>query len=48
MIICDRVCIKGPVVGRYKTEISAVKGNWSFMVGLREIRQPGSLYIRKQ
>ena len=30
---CDRVCIKGPFVGRYETEISAVKVNWSILVG---------------
>ena len=40
---CDRVCIKSPLVGRYKTEISAVKVNWSILVGFREIRQSGSL-----
>ena len=39
----DRVCIKGPLVGRYKTEISAVKVNWSILVGFREIRQSGSV-----
>ena len=27
--ICDRVCKKGPLVGRYETEISAFKVNWS-------------------
>ena len=42
-IICDRVCIKGPIVGRYETEISAVKVNWSILVGFREILQSGSL-----
>ena len=41
--ICDRVCIKGPLVGRYQTEISAVKVNWSILVGFREIRQSGSI-----
>ena len=41
--ICDRVCIKGPLVGRCKTEISAVKVNWSILVGFREIRQSGSV-----
>ena len=41
--ICDRVCIKGPLVWRYKTEISAVKVYWSFLVGFREIGQSGSL-----
>ena len=40
---CDHVCIKGPLVGRYKTETSAVKVNWSILVGFREIRQSGSL-----
>ena len=43
IFICDRVCIKGPLVGRYETEISAVKVNWSILVGFREIRQSGSL-----
>ena len=43
MIICDRVCIKGPLVGRCKTEISAVKVNWSILVGFRERRQSGSV-----
>ena len=43
MYICDRVCIKGPFVGRYETEISAVKVNWSILVGFREILQSGSL-----
>ena len=42
-IICDRVCIKGPLVGRYETEISAVKVYWSVLVGFREISQSGSL-----
>ena len=41
--ICDRVCIKGPFVGRYETEISAVKVNWSSLVSFREICQSGSL-----
>ena len=43
--VCDRVCIKGPlvVVGRYETEISAVKVNWSILVGFREISQSGSI-----
>ena len=41
--ICDRVCIKGPLVGRYETEISAVKVNWSVLVGFREISQSGSI-----
>ena len=36
---CDRVCIKGPLVGRYETEISAFKVNWSILVGFREISQ---------
>ena len=40
---CDRVCIKGPFVERYKTEISAVKVNWSVLAGFREICQSGSL-----
>ena len=40
---CDRVCIKGPLVGRYETKISAVKLNWSILVSFREIRQSGSL-----
>ena len=31
------------LVGRYKTETSAVKANWSVLVGFREIRQSGSL-----
>ena len=43
IIICDRVCIKGPLVGRSRTEISAVKVNWSILVGFREIRQSGSV-----
>ena len=43
MRLCDRVCIKGPLVGRYKTQISAVKVNWSILMGFREIRQSGSL-----
>ena len=42
-IICDRVCIKGPLVGRYETEISAFKVNWSILVGFRDIRQSGSI-----
>ena len=42
-MICDRVCIKGPLVGRCKTEISAVKVNWSILVGFRKIRQSGSV-----
>ena len=42
-IICDRVCINGPLVGRCKTEISAVKINWSILVGFREISQSGSI-----
>ena len=42
-IICDRVCINGPLVGRYETEISAVKVNWSILVGFREIHISGSI-----
>ena len=42
-IICDRVCINGPLVERCKTEISAVKVNWSILVGFREISQSGSV-----
>ena len=38
--ICDHVCIKGPLVGRYETEISV---NWSILVGFREILQSGTL-----
>ena len=45
--ICDRVCIKGPLVWRYKTEISAVKVYLSVLVGFREIRQSGSLLDKK-
>ena len=41
--ICDRVSIKGPLVGRYETEISAVKVNWSVLVGFKEKCQSGSL-----
>ena len=41
--ICDRVCIKGPLVGRHGTEISAIKVNWSILVGFREISQSGSI-----
>ena len=41
--ICDHVCIKGPPVRGCKTEISAVKVNWSILVGFREIRQSGSV-----
>ena len=41
--ICDRVCIKGPLVGRYESDISAVKVYWSILVGFREILQSGSL-----
>ena len=41
--ICNHVCIKGPLVGRYETEISAVKVNWSILVGFRGILQSGSL-----
>ena len=40
---CDRVCIKGPLLRRYETEISAVKVNWSILVGFREIHQSSSL-----
>ena len=40
---CDRVCIKGPLVGRYKTAISAVKVNWLILVGFWETCQSGSL-----
>ena len=43
---CDRVCIKGPLVGRYEPEISAVKVNWLILVGFREILQSGSLLHR--
>ena len=43
IIICDRICIKGPLVGRYKTEISAAKVNWSILVCFREICHSGSL-----
>ena len=47
--ISDRVCIKGPLVGRYETEISAVKVNWPILVGFTEILQSGSLfYTSKQ
>ena len=42
-VIYDRVCIKGPLIGRYETEISAVKVNWSVLVGFREICQSRSL-----
>ena len=38
--ICDRVCIKGPFVGKYETEISAVKVNWSILVGFNWPRLP--------
>ena len=41
--VCDRVCIKGPLVGRCKTEISAVKVNWSILVGFKEICQSSSI-----
>ena len=41
--ICDRVGIKGPLVRRYETETSAVKVNWSILVGFREISQSGSI-----
>ena len=41
--MCDRVCIKGPLVGRYKTEMSAFKVNWSVLMGFREISQSGSI-----
>ena len=41
--ICDRVCIKGPLVGRCKTRISAVKVNWSVLLDFRVIHQSGSL-----
>ena len=37
------VCIKSPLVVRYETEISAVKVNWSILVGFREISQSGSI-----
>ena len=43
MCVCERACIKGPLVGRYETEISAVKVNWSILVGFREISQAGSI-----
>ena len=43
LFICDHVCIKGPLVGRYETEISAVKVNWSIFVGFSEIHQSGSV-----
>ena len=43
LLICDHVCINGPLVGRYETEISTVKVNWSILVGFREICQSGSL-----
>ena len=43
MTICDRVCIKGPLVGWYETEISAFKVIWSILVGFREMSQSGSI-----
>ena len=43
MTTCDRVCIKGPLVGRYETEISAFKVDRSILVGFREISQSGSI-----
>ena len=45
--VCDCVCIKGPLVGRYETEISAFKVNWSILVGFREINQLGSILHKK-
>ena len=42
-IICDCVCINGPLVRRCKTEISVVKVNWSILMGFREISQSGSI-----
>ena len=48
MFICDRVCKKGPLVGRYETEISAVKVNWSVLVGFREIRHKSGSLLHKE
>ena len=45
--ICDHVCIKGPLVRRYKTEISAFKVNWSVLVGFGEISQSGSILLKE-
>ena len=39
--------MKGPLVGRFKTEISAVKVNWSILVGFREIHQSRS-FLHKE
>ena len=39
--------MKGPLVRRYKTEISAVKVNLSILVGFREILQSGSLLYKE-
>ena len=39
--------MKGPLVGKYETEISAVEGNWSILVGFIEICQSCSLLCKE-
>ena len=46
--ICDHVWIKGSLVGKCKTEISAVKVNWSILLFFREYANQILFYIRKQ
>ena len=47
MGVCDRVCVKGPLVERYKTEITAVKVNWSILVGLGKYANQVLFHIRE-
>ena len=46
--ICDRVCIKGPLVGRYKTEISLSNVIGQFWLGLGKYTNQVIFYIKKQ
>ena len=46
-VLITKICIKGPLVMRYETEISAVKVNWLIFVGFREISQLGSILHKK-